>query len=343
VVVICFQPRRRLVKRAASLALYAVAVLTAAGFFAGTAEADGLPVLGIDVGATGVASAAGGSRYVTLPAGRGTVVARVNPDGGRVLAWRLIEGAFTVPAVAYDGSSGGLSADGRTLVLIAPRASFPRARTAFTVLAATGLRPLGVVRLRGDFSYDAISPDGTWLYLIEYTSPTDPSRYLVRAYDLHTRRLLAAPVTDPREQTDKMRGSPLTRATSPDGRWAYTLYDGAGTTPFVHALDTTRRTARCIDLDALAGSDLSRVRLLISRGGRTLTVRNARQPVVAVDTRTFELSTPPSEAAPTPDGDRRRSPFPWPLIVLTAIPALLALTVIISIGVRRRQRAAVAH
>jgi hypothetical protein len=211
------------------------------------------------------------------------------------------------------------------------------------VLAATGLRPLGVVRLRGDFSYDAISPDGTWLYLIEYTSPTDPSRYLVRAYDLHTRRLLAAPVTDPREQTDKMRGSPLTRATSPDGRWAHTLYDGAGTTPFVHALDTTRRTARCIDLDALAGSDLSRVRLLISRGGRTLTVRNARQPVVAVDTRTFELSTPPSEAAPTPDGDRRRSPFPWPLIVLTAIPALLALTVIISIGVRRRQRAAVAH
>jgi hypothetical protein len=199
-----------------------------------------------------------------------------------------------------------------------------------------------VLTLRGDYSFDALSPDGGTLFLIRYVSAVDPSRYQVRAYDLRAGRLLADPVVDP-EEPGTMRGAPITRASSSDGRWAYTLYDGAGTTPFVHALDTTRRTARCIDLDALAGSDLSRVRLLISRGGRTLTVRNARQPVVAVDTRTFELSTPPSEAAPTPDGDRRRSPFPWPLIVLTAIPALLALTVIISIGVRRRQRAAVAH
>ena len=47
-----------------------------------------------------------------------------------------------------------------------------------------------------------------------------------------------------------MRGQPLTRATSPDGRWAYTLYDGAGKEPFIHALDTSTRSARCIDLDA---------------------------------------------------------------------------------------------
>ena len=45
-------------------------------------------------------------------------------------------------------------------------------------------------------------------------------------------RLLAAPVVDPREETDKMRGSPLTRTTSADGRFAYTLYDGAGAAPF---------------------------------------------------------------------------------------------------------------
>ena len=49
---------------------------------------------------------------------------------------------------------------------------------------------------------------------------------------------------------------------SPDGRWAYTLYDGNGKTPFIHALDTSRSTARCIDLDALAGNKyLSGMRL----------------------------------------------------------------------------------
>ena len=249
-------------RRACLAVVFATAVLTEAWLFAGTATADGLPVLGVDVGATGVASAARDTRYVTLPAGSRTIVARVDPSGGRVLASRSVNGTFTIPAVAYDGSAGGLSADGRTLVLIEPRTSFPRARTTFRVLAAPQLRPRRVVKLRGDFSFDAISPHGTFMYLIQYTVPTDPSRYLVRAYDLHTYRLLSSPVVDPRELTDKMRGSPLTRASSPDGRWAYTLYDGAGGTPFIHALDTTRRTARCIDLDTLTGTDLSQLRLV---------------------------------------------------------------------------------
>ena len=42
---------------------------------------------------------------------------------------------------------------------------------------------------------------------------------------------------------EKMGGSPLTRATSLDGRWAYTLYDGAGRTPFVHAPSPAAGTA----------------------------------------------------------------------------------------------------
>ena len=330
-------------RRACLAVVLATAVLTVAGLFAGTAAADGLPVLGVDVGATGVASAARDVRYVTLPAGSRTVVARVDPNGGRVLASRSLNGTFTIPAVAYDGSAGGLSADGRTLVLIEPRTEFPRARTTFSVLAAPQLHHLRVVKLRGDFSFDAISPHGAFMYLIQYTVPTDPSRYLVRAYDLRTYRLLSSPVVDPREQTDKMRGSPLTRASSPDGRWAYTLYDGAGGTPFIHALDTTRRTARCIDLDTLTGTDLSQLRLIVSPGGRTLTVRRSRQPLVAVDTRTFQLSTPQPAAARTLSGDGRRTSFPWTLVALSTAAVLLTLATIVSIKVRRRQRAAVAQ
>ena len=51
-----------------------------------------------------------------------------------------------------------------------------------------------------------------------------------------------------------MAGFPQTRATSPDGRWAYTLYEPAERDhpAFIHALDTKRGTAVCIDLDPLA-------------------------------------------------------------------------------------------
>src|SRR3954465_13676338 len=155
------------------------AALMAAGVGAGRAGADGLPVLGIDAGGTGVVARSGDARYVAVPANADTVVARVDPRGGRILASTLVRGTFTIPAVAYDGSAAGLSADGRTLVLIQPRTSFPRAQTPLMVVDARRLRTLQVVRLHGDFSFDAISPHGSLLYLIEYTSPTDPTRYRV--------------------------------------------------------------------------------------------------------------------------------------------------------------------
>src|SRR5919197_1376901 len=81
-----------------------------------------------------------------------------------------LAGTFSVPAVAYDGSASGLSADGRTLVLIRPHHGFPRARTTFAVLDPKRLRLRRVLRLRGDFSFDAISPDGALMYLIQYVS-----------------------------------------------------------------------------------------------------------------------------------------------------------------------------
>ena len=91
----------------------------------GAARADGLPVLGIDVGGSGVVAPSGEERYATVPAGDGTVVARVGTSDGRIAASRVLAGALTIPAVAYDGSASGLSGDGRKLVLIQPRVSFP--------------------------------------------------------------------------------------------------------------------------------------------------------------------------------------------------------------------------
>jgi hypothetical protein len=313
--------------------LMCCAALLAAGVGAGSAGADGLPVLGVDAGGTGVMARSGDARYVTVPANGDTVVARVNPHNGQVLASRLVRGTFTIPAVAYDGSAAGLSADGHTLVLIQPRASFPRAQTPLMVVDAQRLRTLQIVRLHGDFSFDAISPRGSLVYLIEYTSPTDPTRYRVRAYDLAADRLLAQPVVDPREPGEKMGGNPLTRATSPNGRWAYTLYDGAGKTPFVHALDTSTRSARCIDLEALTGTNLSRMRLHVDAAAHTLTVNSRQRPVVVIDTRSFQTS-PPSEPAA----------FRWKPVAGATAAALAAVTALLLLLIRRRrQQPALAH
>jgi DNA-binding beta-propeller fold protein YncE len=309
------------------------AALLVAGVGAGRAGADGLPVLGVDAGGTGVVARSGDARYVTVPANGNTVVAHVNPHNGQVLASRLLHGTFTIPAVAYDGSAAGLSADGHTLVLIQPRTSFPRAQTPLIVVDAKRLRTLQVVNLHGDFSFDAISPRGSLVYLIEYTSPTDPTRYRVRAYDLAADRLLAQPVVDPREPGEKMGGNPLTRATSPNGRWAYTLYDGAGETPFVHALDTSTRSARCIDLDALTGTNLSRLRLHLDAAAHTLTVNSGQRRLVVIDTRSFRTSSPPEPAA-----------FRWKPLAGATAAALAALTALLLMLVRRRrQQPALAH
>lgn len=288
--------------------LGSAAIVSGAG--AATASADGLPVLGVDVGSKGVTVPGAAARYVTLWSGpKTTVVARVRRNGGRVDRSRLLEGTFTVPAVAYDSSASGLSADGKVLVLIQPRVSFPRARTSFAVLDARHLRVVKVLRLKGDFSFDAISPSGNRIYLIQYLSANDPTKYAVRAFDVGAGRLLPEPVVDPHEPDEQMRGQPLSRAMSPDGRWAYTLYDGNGKTPFVHALDTSRATARCIDLDALGGAEnLWRLRLSIRGGGKQLAVRDGSQTELVVSTRTFAVSSP---SAPVAASQESSLTWPW--------------------------------
>jgi hypothetical protein len=318
------------------IAVLGVATVAAAIVVA-NGKTDGLPVLGIDVGPTGVTTLSASSRYVTVPAQGHTVVARVRRNGGQILRSRVLPGNFTIPAVAYDGSAGGLSADGRVLVLIEPRAGFPRARTTLAILEARALRVRTILRLRGDYSFDAISPKGGLLYLIQYVSPRDPTRYVVRAYDARHGRLLPEPVVDPHERGEKMRGNPLSRAAGPDGRWAYTLYDGAGATPFIHALDTSGRTARCIDLDSLAGNAyLARLRLRLNESG-ALTIRDGDETELVVDTKTFRVRAPAK--ATTHPAARDNSGNGWPLAGWAVLGTLVASASLL-LARRRRRRPA---
>ena len=105
-------------------------------------------------------------------------------------------------------------------------------------------------------------------------------------------------MVDKSEPGERMRGYPVTRVDGPGGRWAYTLYDGAGGHPFVHALDTVEQTAVCIDLDGLTGrKDLQMLRLALDPGQARLSVVKGTDPVALIDTRTFAVRMAGATAA----------------------------------------------
>lgn len=290
------------------------------------AVADGLPAIGAE-GGDGVVSPNGSYRWVTFPSDRTTVVARVQVQGGQVDRYRTMPGRFAIPVVAYDGSASGVSADETRIVLIHPRDRLLQKRTRLVVLDER-LQARRRIVLPGDFSFDALSPDGSTAYLIEYLSLSqnnfDPSNYRVRALDLRNGNLLPAPIADPTEPGEKMGGLPITRATSADGRWAYTLYTGSEH-PFVHALDTIGRTARCIDLGTLTGRDyLFQLKLRLADGGRTLQILRKDKPQLVVDTKTFAVREPRPAARPAakPAPAHHGSPL-WPWAAAAAALLLL--------------------
>lgn len=243
---------------------------------------------GVLVGSKGVVATGGAVRYVTFSQPNATVVAAVLTRGGQVARSRWVRGAYGIPLVALDGSTEGLTRDGRTLVL-APANPGARGQTSrFALLDTRTLRVKQVVTLHGAFSYDALSPDGRTLYVIELLG--QGAKYRVRAYDLHARRLLPGAIVDPHEADEPMVGSPATRVTSAEGRWVYTLYARPEQAPFIHALDARNRAARCIDLPAL-GSEATvfAMRLSLSARDRKLTVhRGNGLPAIVIDTRTFK-------------------------------------------------------
>jgi hypothetical protein len=286
------------------------------------------PVQGSAIGVPGVSY-----HYVASRAGRDTTVKRFL--GGTVSDLR-VQGDYGVPGVGQDGSLTGLAADGRTLILAEINSYLPPRTTRLLVLTAGAhLAVRFTLALPGWWTVDAISPDGRWLYLIQYPS-SDISKYAVRAYDLAARRLLRDPVVDPREPDEKMTGFPITRVMSAGDRWAYTLYFRPSGAPFVHALDTVHRRAFCVDLPSLTGTDIGDGHLRLAAGGGTLQVVDGVG-AASIDTRTLAVRTaaaPPPTERIRPVSSRRAvtrgsDSLPWGLIAV-GILALSALTVVVA-------------
>jgi hypothetical protein len=312
------------------------AVLGAACVPVPAAGAAGPPLPSSASGSAGVVAPGGSERLLTKRAGDDTTVIAVRRGDRRVLRSRTIGGRWRVAPVAFDGATTGLSADGRVLVLARPERVYPPRSTGLAVLDAGELLVRRRILLPGFFTVDAISPDGRWVYLIQYAGE-NALDYRVRALDTRTGRLATRDVVDPREPEEQMGGLPIARALSRDGRWAYTLY-GGGEETFIHALDTVGRTAACIDLEMLPpNTDLSSYRLRLSTGGRRVrVVRRDGDVVATVNARTFAVTEPgeaPARRAAAPvNTSRPASPratggdggFPWPALILV-VPGVVFL------------------
>jgi hypothetical protein len=271
-----------------------IAVLAAAlalAVTAGGAGANGSPFSpGLVYGGDGVLAHDASVRYVTLTTERSTLVSVIRRSSGHVERWKILGGFYGIPLVAYDGTAGGLSGNGKRLV-VASYGPVPgtAGRTRFAVLDAKSLRVRRLVVLDGSWSFDAIAPDGSILYLTQHVRAGANPLYRVRSYDVRT-GLLRGPVVDRIEGAEDMGGEPVTRASSSDGRWAYTLYARAKHEPFIHALDTAKREAFCIGLPLdLSRDEQWRLRLrLLERSGQ-LSVRHGRTTLARVDTRSFDV------------------------------------------------------
>jgi hypothetical protein len=281
-----------IVRRAAWLSIAALTLLLAP-----SAAASGPSLPAIDGGA-GVEAMSGGVQYVTLAAGSATrLVVRANRGRDLLLRSANVPGAWGIPMVTFNGGTGGLSPDGHMLVLsdnVRPNGA-PRTRSRFAVIRTKTLELTGTVSLRGDFSFDALSPQGGTLFLIQHVSRTDLTKYQVRAYDLRAGRLLPRVIADKRQEGWIMNGYPVSRATTANGRWVYTLYRQDDNYPFIHALDTVSRTAVCI------GLPWQWTQHNVAISSATLQVKGHRLEVTAghgggvrflLDTKTFRVSRP---------------------------------------------------
>jgi len=98
-----------------------------------------------------------------------------------------------------------------------------------------------------------------------------------------------------------MQGYPISRTTSTDGRFVYTLYQNPGGYPFVHALDTKRGVAHCVGLPWKGAQNaVYNMRLSLRANDRVLAVHwLSGRPWLTVDTNTWRIA------------QDRRAGFPW--------------------------------
>jgi len=202
-----------------------------------------------------------GSVFTATPGATTTMVRDVVIQPGYGGDGQTIDGRWVFPTIGVDPVPVGVSSNGARLVLVEAdvargAAGADRTTSRFAVLDANlaGRHAPRIIELTGAFDFDALSPDGSLLYVAEQIPGPLEGRYQVRAVETATGALRPDVIVDKRNLDEQMAGYPIDQARRGDGM-VLTLYRGAEY-PFVHALSSVDAWAVCIDLPTRGFDDI---------------------------------------------------------------------------------------
>lgn len=229
---------------------------------------------------TGLATQDHQQMYVATPTDAQTTIAILDTRTGATLRTFSIAGRYATDSYGYGGAT--LTPDGHWLAL-RQVGKLGSGQSTIALVDTHTRKVAQTIQLGGDFEIDALSPDGSVLYLLQNLHDAQ-RHYYVRAYDIGVGKLLDQIIVDKSELNNpQMQGSAVARRLGNSGAAAFTLYvDPLRNTAFVHILplDTSGNItpfARCVDdLPASASADLLRgYTLALSSDGATLYAVNA--------------------------------------------------------------------
>ena len=192
-----------------------------------------------------------GHMVATTRAGQTTQVKEITVQPELPARTRSVDGAWRLPSIGNDTLPVGVSANGATIVLVEDGAPADPAMSRFAVLSPGDAAR--ILEFAGSFEFDALSPDGSILYLVEHLPGPPEGHYQVRAVDVATGVMRDAVIVDKRNLDEAMAGWPITQLRHDNGV-VFTLYRGAEH-PFIHALNSVEAWAICIDLPATGWDD----------------------------------------------------------------------------------------
>lgn len=224
---------------------------------------------------TGLTSLDHQKLYVATAKGSQTTINVINTQNGATIRSIVISGTYSTAAQGF--ASALASSDGHWLALVQQR-QHNNATTIALVDTQAG-RLVKTIQLNGDFDLDALSPDGSSLYLLQNLSDGS-GHYYVKLYNVNENKLYDYTIVDKTDINEKMTGVALVRQMAGDGTSAYTLYTNTSQNKaFVHILPLDGEAfpfARCVDLPAGHSADLLHYyTLTLSPDGGTLYAVNA--------------------------------------------------------------------
>jgi YVTN family beta-propeller protein len=242
-----------------------------------------------------------GSVYYALEGSSPTTLRWTDAKTGRPITQLTLPGAY-----AFAGDIGpaptGFSPNERWLVLVGDTG----AKSSFAIVDTSLVRLAAFAEVPGPFTYDAISDDGTSLYVTERITPEAARQlpgvnaaygYRVRVYDVPAGKMSETLVVDVKlaAATDAnnaetridgiMSGIYQSSVPSRDGRWNFSFYYNPSRGPFIHVLHLDSRSAFCIlDLPLVSGGLEKRLgwSLALTPSGKTLYAVNGPLGLVSV-------------------------------------------------------------